>query len=71
MNNWISAIGLLLDIAGAMLLFFFGLPPTAGTEYSSEFSKEKIEQYKKIAKWGLTLMIIGFMLQFISTISKF
>ena len=54
----INSFGLVLDIIGAVLLFFYGLPTGL---WSFSQGKTNWKQYL-----GLLLLIIGFMLQLIS-----
>jgi|LGVE01.1.fsa_nt_gb hypothetical protein len=70
----ISSIGLLLDIAGAVLIFKYGLPEkvdrdgaiyvVSGGEGEKEIQKAK--KYDRWAKVGIVCLIIGFSLQLIS-----
>lgn len=68
-----SQIGLLLDIAGVLVLFKYGLPskvrPVGGLNLgeSEEDKKERENLNSKIvikARIGLTLLILGFVFQF-------
>ena len=73
-----SASGLLLDIIGVLILFKYGLPSKlkehGGGLLLEENSKEeniRIAKNNKIIKWayfGLILLSIGFLLQFIGTL---
>jgi len=65
----VNSIGLILDVAGVVLIFYFGLPnevPGEGTKW--DYTKDpKIEKrYKRYGKIGLFLLILGFILQFLS-----
>ena len=72
----VSSIGLILDIAGVVLLFLFGLPAnvreTGGTILlfgggkSTEEAKREHRRYKLVSRIGLVCLIFGFSLQLIS-----
>ena len=74
MNSIVGSLGLFLDIIGAMLLFFFGLPPKIDrdgsiniiTEQIDEGEKKKAEKYDLIGRSGLILLILGFALQLLA-----
>jgi hypothetical protein len=75
--NWPSTIGLILDIAGVLLLFMYGLPSKlrehGGAILSEEdpaSEAERIAFNEKIqtrAKLGLRLILAGFLLQLLGT----
>lgn len=69
----INSAGLLCDIAGAFLIWKYGLPEPitkTGAIYIThgvdEAEKKKAESYETFSKWGLKLLILGFILQLIS-----
>lgn len=69
--NWFSAIGLLLDILGVVVIFIWG-PPAPYAEpdkYVEEmYTEEQIRVNRKIKRLsliGLALIGIGFSFQFI------
>ena len=71
-----DTVGLALSFAGAMLIFFFGLPPRVresgarGLLLEGE-DKEEIEEgrrYRNISRLGLSLLAIGFLLQLLGRI---
>lgn len=70
----INSIGLGLDIAGAILLWRYGLPESLSREghdsivleQINETEKAKAESYDRWAKIGLGLLISGFVFQLIS-----
>ncbi len=70
----INDIGLLLDIIGAVLLFKFGLPASIDrqghihiiTEQVDEEEIKKGKLYDIWGKFGLGLLILGFVLQLAS-----
>jgi len=67
----ISSIGLILDIIGAIIIFRFGLPENisrTGNQYivtsrkdQSEIDKAKLYDFMSLI--GISLLIIGFILQ--------
>ena len=73
-SDTVNSIGLLLDIAGAILLWKYGLPESISREGTiplvigqidgAEVAKAKT--YDCWSKFGLTLLILGFVLQLIS-----
>ncbi|MDE0624997.1 MAG: hypothetical protein OXH99_01230 [Bryobacterales bacterium] len=70
---WVNSIGLGLDIAGVVLLFFFGLPAEvsrSGALYLSwganEEEARKGRRYERISRFALVLLVVGFALQIAS-----
>ena len=69
-------IGLILSLAGAILIFFFGLSPMISesgavhliTEQVDEGEIKRAKKYKVISRVGLILLIVGFLLQLLNTI---
>jgi hypothetical protein len=75
MNYWSSA-GLILDIIGVLIVFYYGLPSKVKITRKTVFhqSKEQENDEKRIrrkAQIGLALIVLGFILQFIGTNSIF
>ena len=70
-GNLITSLGLLFDIGGVALLFFFGLPNRVGTGkgvdilWPGEDREEarKFRRYTTLSRSGLILLITGFGLQ--------
>lgn len=70
----INTIGLIFDIAGAILLWRFGLPEEisrSGSTYLelegvNKKEKEKAKLYDNFGGVGILLLIIGFIFQIIS-----
>ena len=72
MVNFLNSLGLILDIFGAALLWYFGLPPKVSREGARHLiigkdSKEarKARKYDSLGNVGFGLLIIGFIFQFI------
>ena len=70
----VNTLGLGLDIAGVILLFRFGLPPDVrrnGANYftwgADEAEAGKAKQYDKTSWSALGLIVLGFLLQIVST----
>ncbi len=73
-----SALGLILDIIGVLILFKYGLPSKikeygGGLLLEENFEEEKlrVSENKKITKrayLGLSLLLAGFLFQFIGTL---
>jgi len=70
-------IGLASSFAGAIILFFFGLPPRvreSGARYLLLEGEDKDEikkgrRYRKISRLGLILLALGFLLQLLERIT--
>lgn len=82
-SNWLSTIGLILDILGVGLIYFNGLSPNikTGFEASTHYKPhkalpnnkgEKIEQHNKKVNLrsniGFVLVIVGFLFQLFSNV---
>ncbi len=73
-STFYNSIGLLLDIIGGILLYFFGISPRIDrdgaiyivTEGKDESEILKAKKYDRLSKIALILIIIGFGLQLIS-----
>ncbi len=69
-------IGLTLNFIGAILIFFFGLPPRVrenGASYlllegENKDEIKKGKRYRKISKLGLFLLALGFLFQLFGNI---
>jgi len=69
-------IGLALSFAGAIIIFFFGLPPMISergsihliTEQVDEGEIKRAKKYKVITRLGLLLLALGFLLQLLEKI---
>ena len=76
--KYIGAIGLILDIIGACLIFMYGLPEeisrtgfnSLGTEQEDEDEKAKGKKYDRCSKIGFYLLILGFIFQLASSINS-
>ena len=70
----VNSVGLFFDIAGAILIFIFGLPPKIDAEgqtylITGEINKEekaRAKKYKIFGNIGLGFLLAGFILQFVS-----
>lgn len=73
----ITTVGLLLDIAGVILLFFFGFPQpdlnrgvVVTIKGQPELSDEKAikkRRHQTFSVLGLVLLVLGFVLQIVGT----
>ena len=73
MASWLTGVGLVLDIAGVVLLFIYGVPgyperSSAGAiqivaEQTDEDEKRRVERAYRRGKCGLALLIAGFAFQ--------
>lgn len=71
----VTSAGLMLDIAGAILLFLFGLPPDFDplgrtfivTSDSDDTERTKGDRYRFWGRVGLVLLILGFIGQLAGT----
>ena len=74
MGTTLNSFGLLLDIAGALVLLRFGLPPRVDPEGHIHLIAEQVDQseialgkrYRKWSNVGVILLVAGFALQLIS-----
>jgi hypothetical protein len=73
-STWVNSIGLVLDICGAILLWKYGLPESISREghqyivlgQKDEAEAAKAKTYDRWSKLGLSLLILGFVLQLVS-----
>ena len=73
-SNIINSAGLVIDIIGVVLIFFFGISPMIDSEGSvfitleqrDELEIRKAKKYKCISRFGLILIALGFIAQIIS-----
>lgn len=73
-SNFLNSIGLALDIAGALLLWKFGLPESINRkgvsflalESTDEKEIKKAKKYDKLGILAVLLLVLGFILQLIS-----
>ena len=70
----VNTVGLSLDIVGVILLFLFGLPPkvSRGGGVPMEWSgtpedSRKAKRYEMISWGALAVIVLGFVLQIVST----
>lgn len=70
----LNSLGLVLDIAGVVLLFLFGLPPRVGRGGESHLLLEGVDEhelkrerrYNRLSLVGIVLVTLGFGLQLAS-----
>ncbi len=66
-------IGLALSFTGAIIIFFFGLPPMISESGATHLIAEQVDKgeikrakkYQVISRIGLILLVVGFLLQLI------
>jgi hypothetical protein len=74
----VNSFGLVLDIVGGFILFWRGFPQPSFPRgdallvhkrgsTTAEKSREEKEQYTRISKLGLALLMIGFVFQLLAT----
>lgn len=70
MSTILTGIGLVADIAGVVLIYFFGLPAHISRGHSSrvldqrnDVEAQQANLYDLLARLGLWLLIVGFALQ--------
>ena len=70
LNVQLGDVGLVIDLIGAVLLFFFGLAPLLSRDGSmslsvgnSDYLKRKARRYEMLSRLGVSLVFIGFLLQ--------
>lgn len=68
--NSVDSLGLVLDVAGVILLYFYGLPSRIHTPSKllteEGLTDKELDENKKIEFWsgvGLVMIAIGFILQ--------
>jgi hypothetical protein len=74
MSHLLNSIGLVLDIAGVVMIWFYGLPEPLSLEGRTylvtglidEKEKAKAQRFHRLSKIGLALILGGFLLQFVS-----
>ena len=74
----VSVAGLVFDIAGALLLFAYGLPsevsplgrydPVHATHVEDEAETRKFKRHQRWSRVGLGLLILGFVLQAVGVV---
>jgi hypothetical protein len=74
-GTWLIGLGLALDIAGACLVFRFGVPAypqraRAGQSYllleeNDPEEKQRVERADRLGKLGIGLLIAGFAFQLV------
>jgi hypothetical protein len=73
-SHWINSLGLVLDIVGVVMIWRYGLPEPLSrkgaihiiAEQSDQAEKAKAARYHLLSKTGLGLVLVGFLLQFLS-----
>lgn len=73
MGNWLNSIGLLFDIAGIIILFIFanpyrGIASCWSSHETALCDKEEENRLKNWQRFGLFLIGIGFLLQFVNSL---
>ncbi len=74
-SNLANSIGLVCDIIGAVLIWRYGLPipiSRSGARYlvmqqKNETEIAKARRYDCITRWGIILLVSGFVLQLVSS----
>lgn len=74
MYIYLNCAGLGLDIIGALLMFYFGIPQMANRGGQSYLllegvdteQVERAKRYDKYARLGLIALVMGFAIQFVS-----
>jgi hypothetical protein len=72
-SNLVNSIGLVCDIIGAVLIWRYGLPEPISRSGDvllsleiDETEKAKAKQFDCIARFGIILLVSGFILQLVS-----
>ena len=76
--GWVNSCGLVLDIAGAVMIFLFGLPEQLNrqghhaliSEADDEEEKAKAARYDVLGRIGIWLLGTGFVFQLVSNFMK-
>jgi predicted ABC-type exoprotein transport system permease subunit len=77
-SNIINSIGLVIDIIGVILIFYYGITPMIdenGTvllaiEQEDDNLKKKAKKFNFLSRLGLILIVIGFVCQLSSNFIK-
>ena len=75
--QFLTILGLILDIAGIFILFYTGLPfkmPARNLYVEESLTEKQIAKNKKqkhIAYFGLSLLILGFSIQIIASLMSY
>lgn len=70
MSTYINSAGLILDIIGALVIFW-NSPKLEATAFIGETAHDAVTDSKnKIARYGMGLIAAGFILQLVSNIIK-
>ncbi len=77
-SHIVNSFGLGCDIVGALLIFFYGIPPAINREGHSflaldagdEAMQRTAKRYDCRSKGGLLFLIVGFSLQLVSNFLK-
>lgn len=71
----LTIVGLTLDVVGGILIFFFGVPSGLNKEGSVGWELEDSPELRKkaakmdcVAKMGLLLIVLGFVLQLLDNL---
>jgi hypothetical protein len=79
MGKLMNILGLLLNLAGVVLLFLFGMPfrvPTGGkvvtwTTASIDIQVKKLDDLYSVLGWiGLSAIVLGTLLQIMATLER-
>ena len=82
-SSLINSVGLICDMVGVVILFYFG-PPTLNItrdgykillfnpndEAETENNKALADKHDRLSKLGLGLLFVGFLLQLMSNLCK-
>ena len=73
MNTIYTQIGLLMDVVGIIILFFFGPPISESlglikSRLDHDKNKSKAKNELRMSFLGLTYLLLGFVMQFIGSI---
>jgi hypothetical protein len=71
--NFVNSLGLVFDIAGVLVVWFFGLTKlltaegeVLTTDFADGRNKPRIKRHKRLGKFGMFLILLGFALQLVS-----
>ena len=65
-KSFVNSLGLFCDIIGVYLLWKFGLPNRSAEKTQWESNKTILKSLEEKSKWGIILIIFGFVLQILS-----
>lgn len=64
-NDHFSTLGLILDIIGVIIVYFYGMPPHYNNGYVEAMPEDEYKSKERLSKAGFIIIILGFVFQLI------